>query len=84
MKKVLVLLIFLYSITGSVYSQTIIKGGVYSNTTWTKAGSPYIIKDTVVVFAGITLTIQPGVVVKFDSSALMEERGNLCANGTPT
>src|SRR5581483_5944220 len=66
------------------FSQTFFHGGIYSNTTWTLANSPYIITDTVVVFPNVTLTIQPGVIVKFDSNVYMEVRqGNLIANGTP-
>jgi hypothetical protein len=41
-------------------AQTNVSGGIYSNTTWTTAGSPYIVTDTIKVFPGVTLTIQPG------------------------
>jgi hypothetical protein len=61
---------------------TNVTGGIYSNTTWTLANSPYIVSDTVMVFPGVTLTIQPGVVVKFNSKGLLESRGVFYAQGT--
>src|SRR5689334_4374533 len=53
---------------------TNVSGGIFSNTTWTLANSPYIVVDTVVVFPGVTLTIEPGVVVKFDDHIYIEIR----------
>jgi hypothetical protein len=49
-------------------AQTNFSGGIYSNTTWTKANSPYVLTGSVVVFPGKTLTIQPGVVVQMQSN----------------
>ena len=63
MKKLLLLLVFLIGFT-SIYAQTNVSGGIFSNTTWTKANSPYIMTGPVVVFPNVTLTIEPGVVVK--------------------
>src|SRR5258708_8267226 len=63
-------------------SQTNVSGGIYANTTWTLANSPYIVVDTVVVFPGITFTIEPGVTVKFADGKYMEVRGALIAAGT--
>ena len=64
-------------------AQTYFSGGIYANTTWTLANSPYIITGNVVVFPGDTLTIQPGVVVKCDSTVQIEIRqASLIANGT--
>lgn len=86
MKKSLQLLflLFLMNIFSlSLFAQTNVSGGIYSNTTWTLANSPYIVTDTVVVFPGVTLTIEPGVVVKFDSAITLEIRqGHLIAQGT--
>ncbi len=65
-----------------VYSSTIVTGGIFTSTTWTIANSPYIIKDTVVILSGATVTIQPGVVVEFDTNAELLEKGGLIANGT--
>ncbi len=53
-----------------------ITGTVY-NDTWTAARSPYVINGSVTVASGYTLTIEPGVVVKFASTT-----SNLTVNGT--
>jgi hypothetical protein len=86
MKKTFTILVMLFTIIGGLgnaYAQTNVSGGIYSNTTWTKANSPYIVTDTVVVFPGVTLTIEPGVVVKFDDKMRIEVRqGSLIAQGT--
>src|SRR5258708_368982 len=77
--------ILLSVISFTLSAQTNVSGGIYSNTTWTLANSPYIVTDTVVVFPGVTLTIQPGVVVKFDDNKRLEIRqAILIANGTST
>jgi len=82
MKKFLILF-FAFFIAINIQSQTIISGGIYTNTTWTASNSPYIVIDTLVVFPGVTLTIEPGVTVKFDNGIGMEIRqAYLIANGT--
>ena len=83
MKIYLIILTVLSLIFQVGHSQTNISGGVFSNAIWTKANSPYIITDNVVVFAGVTLTIQPGVIVKFNNGKKLEIReSTLIANGT--
>src|SRR5947207_499617 len=85
MKKIL-LILFIFNFQLSIFNsfaQTNVSGGIYANTTWTLAGSPYIVVDTVVVFPGDTLTIQPGVTVKFANNKWLEIRqGVLIAIGT--
>lgn len=67
----------------SVYSQTNVSGGIYSNATWTLANSPYIVTDVVVVFPDVVLTIEPGVTVKFNNDKWLEIRyAKLIAEGT--
>jgi hypothetical protein len=42
----------------------------------------YVIDGTVIVPAGITLTVQPGTIVKVESGAMIDVQGNLDAVGT--
>jgi hypothetical protein len=84
MKKILLALLLglLFKVT---VAQTNVSGGIYTNTTWTLVNSPYIVVDTVVVFPGVTLTIEPGVVVKFNNNKYLEIRqAVLTAIGTVT
>jgi len=77
------LICFTLSISLTTSGQTNVSGGIYSNTTWTLANSPYIVTDTVVVFPGVILTIQPGVTVKFADNIPLEVRqSQLIALGT--
>lgn len=68
-------------ICSNLTGQTSFKGGIYSNTTWTKGNSPYIITGDVVVFPTKTLTVEPGVEVKFDGNYYLEVRGKHNATG---
>ncbi len=43
---------------------THVSGTIVANTTWTAADSPYVLDGGVTVNPGVTLTIEPGVVVK--------------------
>ncbi len=83
MKKILSTIIMIISISFSTKAFTNVSGGIYADITWTLANSPYIVVDNVVVFPGITLTIEPGVLVKFEDTKYLEIRqGTLIANGT--
>ena len=83
MKKLL-LCFFLFFALSVGYSQTNISGGIYSNTTWTASESPYIVTGNIVIFQDVTLTIEPGVIVRFDLDIGLELRGKLIAIGTST
>lgn len=63
-------------------SQTPFQGGIYSDTEWTLANSPYIITGDVAIFPNITLTVEPGVEIKFDGYYTFEIRGILISIGT--
>jgi hypothetical protein len=83
MKKIIPLFSILFLISG-IGNSTNVSGGIYVNTTWTLANSPYIVTDTVVVFPNLTLTIQPGVIVRFANNKYLELRqSSLIAIGTP-
>src|SRR5262245_28272913 len=51
------------------------------DTTWAKANSPYTV-GAVVVRPGVTLTIEPGVEVRFAANTGMSVFGTLRAQGT--
>ena len=58
-------------------------GHITTETTWTVANSPYVVTCDVVVDAGVTLTIEPGVVVKFNGwYEDLWVNGTLVADGT--
>jgi len=57
-------------------------GSITVDTTWTAAGSPYIISNNLTVVAGVTLTIEPGVTLLFDQGRGMTISGRLLAEGT--
>jgi hypothetical protein len=65
-----------------------VTGNITSNTTWT-ASNTYLISGLVYVNAGVTLTIQPGTIIRGDatvanSSLVITKGGKINAVGTPT
>jgi parallel beta-helix repeat protein len=67
-----------------VGTSSFVGGIITSNTTWTEANSPYIVTSSVLVSEGVNLTIEPGVVVKFESAKGLEVDGELIARGNET
>ncbi len=61
---------------------TPVSGAITQNTLWTLANSPYIVMGNITVNSGITLTIQPGVIVKFNGFYTIEVNGIINAQGT--
>jgi len=66
-----------------LYAQTTITGPNVSGV-WTTAGSPYIVQNEISITANDILTIQPGVVVKFEPATRLEVFGQLIASGSST
>ena len=60
-----------------------VSGNIMTDTVWTTADSPIIVTGTVTVVSG-TLTISPGVTVKFNSGTelIVQTGGRLVAEGT--
>ena len=61
---------------------TDVGGIIDTDTTWTLAGSPYTVTSNVLVMEGVTLTIEPGVEVKFNAGKALQIDGELIAQGT--
>ena len=61
---------------------TNVSGIINTNTNWTSAGNPYIVTSNILVSYGAALTIQQGVIIKFDSATSMQIDGTLEALGT--
>ncbi|MBI3005382.1 MAG: right-handed parallel beta-helix repeat-containing protein [Ignavibacteriales bacterium] len=76
-----VILISLFVNSTDLFSQTV-SGPITSDTTWTLANSPMTVTGTVTVSSGVALTIEPGVVVKFNSVTSLLVAGKIVASGT--
>jgi hypothetical protein len=61
--------------------QTTVSGIIETDTTWTKENSPYSVVGDILVKRGATLTIQPGVEVRFDGFYSLTVQGILIADG---
>jgi RHS repeat-associated protein len=69
--------------TPPVAGATNVSGTISTNTTWTLANSPYVMTGNVTVAAGVTLTIEPGVVIQGNSNLRsLTVNGSLSAVGT--
>lgn len=56
---------------------------ITSDTTWTLAGSPYLVKQSVSIISGSTLTVQAGVVIEFTGYFSLSVLGTIIVGGTP-
>ncbi len=77
-----------FTLVGSVHfgvtqSSTPVNGIINSDTTWTKANSPYNLTGNVAIDKGVTLTIEPGVTVNLNKYYI-RVNGTLTARGTNT
>ena len=89
--KLLVLVVLLVSLaaqpTRAAPQGTYVSGEITQDTTWTIDGNPYQVDNIVTVVPGVTLTIDPGVMVQnYEDNGLTNYtfivEGTLIANGT--
>jgi len=64
------------------FAETNVGGSIRGNTIWSLDKSPYIVKSSISVVAGATLTIEPGVEVRIQESKAIQVDGALIARGT--
>lgn len=69
-------------ISASAIAQTNVSGNITQNTTWTKAGSPYVLTGNVGVPLAYTLTIEPGVTVQRSGDYKILVNGAVTMAGT--
>jgi len=76
------------AISRDANAQTVVGGGIYTNTTWTLVNSPYELSAPIVVGNNATLTIEPGVEIRIGSGhsisvgSVAGGTGTLIARGT--
>ncbi len=67
---------------GDIHAQTVISGPNILTSTWSPAGSPYIVTADCTVPSGQTLTIQPGTIVWMGNGTSLIGNGIISAVGT--
>jgi hypothetical protein len=93
MKKQLKVFSVLLTIAFSIFSfvtiklmptanATYVEGPITQDTIWTLVDSPFVVSNDVVVYPNATLTIEPGVEVRFGGAFSLIISGKLYANGT--
>jgi hypothetical protein len=87
MRKLVCALIIVVLTLGAIanadlaYAAVTVNGIITTDTTWTKANSPYTLQGPVAVDKGVTLTIEPGVTVNLNDHYI-QVNGTLIARGT--
>jgi len=76
----IILTVLLTSAIG--FADTEVRGTISQNTQWTADKSPYLATGSLIVKQGVTLTIDPGVTVKFNPNTAFQVDGTFVARGT--
>jgi len=71
MTRMLIVAVALVVAVGAAHGQTDVTENISTNTTWDLAGSPYRVHGAIGVTSSSTLTIDPGVTVKFHEDATL-------------
>jgi hypothetical protein len=89
LKILFILLTLVFSIANftnrtlfSGVNATYIGGPITRDTIWTLVDSPFVVSSDITVYSNATLTIEPGVEVKFGGAFSLIVSGRLYANGT--
>ncbi|RLD55620.1 MAG: hypothetical protein DRJ05_12650, partial [Bacteroidetes bacterium] len=80
MKKLITLIGIILIATANTFAYMAVSGNITTDQTWT-TGNTYYVTSDVVVWEGVTLTIEEDVIVKFNVSADLRVLGILDVNG---
>jgi len=92
MKKQLKMLFILLIMASSIFNfanrtlfttvnATYVEGPITQDTIWTLVDSPFVVSKNVTVYSSATLTIEPGVEVRFGENFWLVVNGRVIANG---
>ncbi|MBI2871439.1 MAG: hypothetical protein HYY14_07020, partial [Candidatus Omnitrophica bacterium] len=73
---------FLLLTAAPAWAATNVSGSITTNTTWTLAGSPYIVTSYISIYNNATLTIEPGVEIRFNAGASLLVGSGSFSTGT--
>src|SRR5688500_2336207 len=66
----------------TAYAETEVAGTIREDTRWIRADDPYVVIGNIIIAEGVTLTIDPGVTVRFSPMTTLVAQGSLVAEGT--
>lgn len=83
MKRYLILTLLFFAIT--VHADTDISGSIDADTTWSPVNGVYILRGSVTIPAGVTLSIESGTIIKFQGggAGVIHVYGSLASHGSP-
>ncbi|MDH5793886.1 MAG: hypothetical protein OEZ18_04925, partial [Candidatus Bathyarchaeota archaeon] len=88
LKMLFILLIMAFSIFNlanrtlfTSVNATYVEGPITQDTIWTLVDSPFVVSKNVTVYSSATLTIEPGVEVRFGENFWLVVNGRVIANG---
>jgi len=80
-----VILIGVFALSGSslfsIANATYVEGTIAQDTTWSLTDSPYVVSKDTIISSGVTLTLEPGVEVRFGGYFSLIVEGRLLAFG---
>ncbi len=85
---ILLIILLIFSSSMSFYriipaaKATYVEGTIMQDTDWTLVDSPFILSNSITVQSGVTLTIEPGVQVRFGGNFTLTVNGRIIADGT--
>ncbi len=63
-------------------SVTYVEDPITQDTVWTLTDSPFVVSKGIIVYPGVTLTLEPGVEIRFGGDFSLTVEGSLYASGT--